>query len=111
MDSLLEKKVLTKIKTVWMKLKNPNLKTRATFISTQKELDGWKGRRAQQGGKMDPGDLRNVVNGERNKREGFDGRDRGRRNDSKDRGMGMGRDRGSSRDGGSSRDRPGFGSG
>ena len=55
---------------------------------------------------MDPGDLRNVVNRgggeERNKREGFGGRDRDRGNDSRDRGMGMGRDRGSSREGGSS---------
>eukprot|EP00092_Neocalanus_flemingeri_P045044 GFUD01050165.1.p1 GENE.GFUD01050165.1~~GFUD01050165.1.p1 ORF type:complete len:1287 (-),score=400.71 GFUD01050165.1:284-4144(-) len=80
--------------------------------SKQKELEKIKEERArrrggQQDGKMDPGDLRNVVN--RGKREGFGGRDRDRGSESRDRGLG--RDSGSSREGGPSRERPGFGSG
>merc|ERR1719341_408741 len=78
--------------------------------SKQKELERIKEerarRRAQQDGKIEPGDLRNIVNRERSKREGFGGRDRerDRGGDSRDRGMGS-RDRGPSRDG------PGFGGG
>jgi len=78
--------------------------------SKQKELERIKEerarRRAQQDGKIEPGDLRNIVNRERSKREGFGGRDRERGSDSRDRGMGA-RDR----DRGHSRDKPGFGSG
>merc|ERR1719315_71824 len=71
--------------------------------SKQKELEKIKEerarRRAQQDGKIDPGDLRNLVNRERSKREGFGGRerDRDRGNDFRDRGM-MGRDSGQSRE-------------
>lgn len=80
--------------------------------SKQKELERIKEerarRRGQQDGKIDPGDLRNIVNRERSKREGFGGRDRDRErergSDSRDRGM-VARDRGPSRD------KPGFGSG
>jgi len=82
--------------------------------SKQKELEKIKEERArrrggQQDGKIDPGDLRNIVNRERNKREGFGGRDRERGSDSRDRGGMMGPMGG--RDRGPSRDKPGFGSG
>lgn len=78
--------------------------------SKQKELERIKEerarRRAQQDGKIDPGDLRNLVS--RSKREGFGGRDRemdrDRGRDSRDRSM-------MSRDGGHSRERHGGGFG
>merc|ERR1719369_1770828 len=60
--------------------------------SKQKELERIKDerarRRSQQEGKIEPGDLRNVVNRERNKREGFGGRDRDMGRDSRDRMLG-----------------------